>query len=166
MRLVTSKNRAIQKILGNAFRILYFGALWTSLNKEDCNFIKQCQTQLSSMTHCLQSSLRKRYPWRPRISIIKGKAWFCDRVLLLKLIRNVVHKIYLYKKQDHLVNGNKMRRATGNPEATLLTTEYLVYESQRWSCRMHCECSKKHQHKEQFLKDMSQKEINKFSEQS
>ena len=64
------------KILGNAFRIQYFGAIWSSLNKEDCNFIKQGQTQLSSMTHCLQSSLRKRYAWRPRISFIKGKTWF------------------------------------------------------------------------------------------
>ena len=46
------------KILGNAFRIQYFGAIRSSLNKEDRNFIKQSQTQLSSMTHCLQSSLR------------------------------------------------------------------------------------------------------------
>ena len=49
----------------------------------------------------------------------------------------MVHKIYLYKKQDHLGNRNKMWRATGKPEATLLTTEYLVYRSQRWNCRMH-----------------------------
>ena len=43
-----------------------------------------------------------------------------------KLIRNAVHKIYLYKKQDHLGNRNKMRRAMGKLEATLLTTGYLV----------------------------------------
>ena len=55
----------------------------------------------------------------------------------LKLVRKVVHKIYLYKKQDHLENRNKMRRATGKPEATLLTTEYLVHRSQRENCRMH-----------------------------
>ena len=30
-----------------------------------------------------------------------------------------------------------MRRATVQPEATLLTTEYLVFRSQRWNCRMH-----------------------------
>ena len=65
------------RILGNAFRIQYFGAIWSSLNKDDCNFIKQGQTQLViSTTHCLQSSLRKRYAWRPRIRFTKGKAWF------------------------------------------------------------------------------------------
>ena len=69
----------------------------------------------------------------------------------------------------------KMRRATEKPEAALLTTEYLVYRSQRWNCRMHgekkvtklIEMFEKHQQKEQFLKDTSQKqEINKFSEES
>ena len=64
------------KILGNHFRIQYVGAIWSSLNKEDCIFIKQDQTQLFSTTHCLQSSLRKRHAWRPRISFTKGKAWF------------------------------------------------------------------------------------------
>ena len=49
---------------------------WSSLDKEDCNFIKQDQTQLFSTTHCLKSSLRKRYAWRLRISFIKEKAWF------------------------------------------------------------------------------------------
>ena len=39
----------------------------SSLNKEDCSFIKQDQTQLFSETHCLQSSLRKRYATRLRI---------------------------------------------------------------------------------------------------
>ena len=34
-----------------------------------------------------------------------------------QLIRFVVRKIYLYKKQDHLGNRNKMRRATEKPEA-------------------------------------------------
>ena len=63
------------KILGNPFRTRYFGAIWSSLNEEDCNFIKQDHTQLFSTT-CLQSSLRKRYSWKPRISFIKGKEWF------------------------------------------------------------------------------------------
>ena len=36
----------------------------------------------------------------------------------------MVHKFYLYKKQDHLGNRNKMWRATEKLDATLLTTEY------------------------------------------
>ena len=74
-------------------------------------------------------------------------------MLSLKLIRNVVLKIYLCKKRDHLTNRNKMRRSTEKAEATLLTTEFLV-------CR-------KHQHEEQIFEDMSQKqEINRFTEES
>ena len=49
----------------------------------------------------------------------------------------MVHKIYLYKKEDHLGNRNKMRSATEKPEATLLTTEYLEDRPQRWNCWMH-----------------------------
>ena len=115
MRLVSSKNRAIQ----------YVGAIWSSLNKEDCNFIKQGQTQLSSTTHCLQSSLRKWYAWKPSISFIKGKAqkWFtrsaCTRcVIVLGVARWC---------------GEPRR----NPKQHQLTTEYQVYQSQRWNCRMH-----------------------------
>ena len=53
------------------------------------------------------------------------------RVLfLIKIDSQSGHKIYLYKKQDHLGNHNKMLRAAGKPEATLLTTEYLVYRVQ------------------------------------
>ena len=111
-------------------------AIWSSLNKEDCNFTKQDQTQLFTTTHCLQSSLRKRYAWRPRISFSKGKAWFEDRVLFFKLIRKVAHKIYLYKKQDHLGNRNKMRRATGNPKqhCWLSNTWYIDLNGETAGC--------------------------------
>ena len=97
-------------------------------------------------------------------------------MLFLKPIRKVVLKIYLYNKQDHLGNRNKMRRATEKPEALMLTAEYQVYRSQRRNCRMLgdkdnvtklIEMFEKHQHKEQFLNDMSRKqEINRFSEDS
>ena len=76
MRLVSSKNRAIQKILGSAFRIHYFAATWNSLNKEDAILSTKIKRSCFSSTHCLQRSLRKRCAWRPRISFIEGKAWF------------------------------------------------------------------------------------------
>ena len=47
------------KILGNAFRKRYVGAIWSSLNTEDCNFLKQDQTQLVSTTHCLAEFIQK-----------------------------------------------------------------------------------------------------------
>ena len=88
----------------------------------------------------------------------------------------MVHKIYLYKKQDHLENGNKMQRAVEKPEETLLTTEYLVYRSQRWTCRMHSDtitsqswsrCSRNISRRNNSLKTWVKKqEINRFSEKS
>ena len=101
-------------------------------------------------------------------ALSKGKR---DRVLFLTLIRNVIHKIYLYKKQNHLGNRNKMRRATGKPEATQLTAEYLYIDLN--GDRQQNKVTKligmfgKHPHNEQFLKDMSLKQkINKYSEES
>ena len=63
--------------------------------------------------------------------------WFQDRVLSLKLICKVNHKIYFYKKQDHLGNQEKIRRATKKSEATRLTNEFLSYKFQRWNCKIH-----------------------------
>ena len=53
------------------------------------------------------------------------------RVVLKANSQSGSQDLYLYKKQDHLGNRNKMRRAVEKPEATLLTTEYPVYGSQR-----------------------------------
>ena len=53
-RIAPYKN--IWKHLQNTF----FGAIYYPLKKEDCDFSKQGLIQLYSMTHCLQSSLRKR----------------------------------------------------------------------------------------------------------
>ena len=60
MRLITSKNRVIQKYLGiisEYSMLVQFEARSTKRTA----IIKQDQTQLISTTHCLQSSLRKRY---------------------------------------------------------------------------------------------------------
>ena len=107
LRLVTSKNRAIPKILGNAFKIKYvYVQFWSSLNKEDCNFIKQDQTQLFSTTTLPAEFIERALCMKDQGSaFIKGKAWFQDRVLFLELICKVVHKIYQYKMQDHLILG-------------------------------------------------------------
>ena len=102
--------------------------------------------------------------------------WFPDCVLFLTLLRKENHKIFLYKKQDHSGNRNNIWRNREKSVETLLTIEYQEYRYQRWNCRVHdvkitstklIEMFEKHQHKEQFLKDMSQKqEINTFSEES
>ena len=120
---------------------------------QDTLFLVQLEARPTKRTAILSNKIKRSHSlrhtacrvhwesdaqWRPRISFIKGKAWFFDRVLFLELIRKLVHKIYLYKKQDHLgKDRNKMRRATRKPEATLLTSEYLVYRAQRWNCTMH-----------------------------
>ena len=79
------------------------------------------------------------------------------------------HKIYLYKKQDHLGNRNKIRRATADyriPGISISTVKLQDARQQNNVTKL-IEMFEKHQHKEQFLEDMSQKqEIKRFSEES
>ena len=56
------------RILGNAFKILYFGATWSPLTRKACNFTKHGHIQSFSTTHYLQLALRKRYVWKLRMS--------------------------------------------------------------------------------------------------
>ena len=56
------------RILGNAFKIQYFGAIWSSLKREACNFTKRGHMQSFSTTHYLQLALRKRQKWKYRMS--------------------------------------------------------------------------------------------------
>ena len=96
-------------------------------------------------------------------------------MLCSEQIRNVVHKIYWHKKQDHLGKHKAMHRASGKPDATLWITEFQAYPSEQFNRRMNrqqtvaklIEKFESHQYEEQFLKDMSQtQKINRFSEAS
>ena len=88
----------------------------------------------SSMTHCLQNALRKRYAWKPKNSFTQEKAQ--DHVLFSEQIRNVDHKIYSDNKQDHLGKHKAMHRASGKSDATLWPTEFQAYHSQQFNSRM------------------------------
>ena len=61
MRLVESKPRAIEKYLETLSGCSMLVQFEARSREMLANFIKQDQTQLFSTTHCLQSSLRKRY---------------------------------------------------------------------------------------------------------
>ena len=84
--------------------------------------------------------------------------------------------IYVNKKQHHLENRNKMRRATGETRSNTaddripgisISTVKLQDARRQNNVTKLIEMFEKHQHKEQFLKDMSQKQvINRFSEES
>ena len=138
MRLVTSKNRVIQKYL-ESFRIQYFGAFWSSLNKEDCTSIKQDQTQLFSTTQCLQSSLRK---FIERTTCMKTRDQLCQRKSVILRPRVVLEADSQSGSQDLLVQEKEARSSWESQQEAesygwKLTTEYVVYRSQRWNCRMH-----------------------------
>ena len=49
------------RILGNAFKIQYVGAIWSLLKRKACNFTKHGHMQSFSATHYLQLALRKVY---------------------------------------------------------------------------------------------------------
>ena len=59
------------RILGNAFKIQYFGAIWSSLKRKACNFTRHGHMQSFSTIHCLQLALRKQYAWKLRMSSTK-----------------------------------------------------------------------------------------------
>ena len=153
---------APSKILGKQIRIRYTGAIHCSLKKEDCDFTKRVPMRSSSMTHCLQSSLRKRYAWKLKNSFTKEKAQ--DHVLFSVQIRNVDYKIYPGKKQDHLGKHNIVDYSV--PDFSLSTVLQQDEQRQHTVAKL-IEKFESHQHKEQFLRDTSQtQKINRFSEAS
>ena len=124
LRLVTSKNRAIQKCFGTLPE-------YRNLKLAQQRGLQLYQTRSNAVIpyDTLPADfIEKAIFMRLYISFIKGKACSENRVLFSQFIRNVVHKIYRYQKQDYLGNRNKMRRATGKPEATLPTAGYLVID--------------------------------------
>ena len=87
-------------------------------------------------------------------------------MLFLKLIRNVVHKIYLYKKQDHL-GETRSNNADDRILGISISTVKLQDGRRQNNVTNLIETFEKHQHKEQFFKDVSQKqEFKRFSEES
>ena len=178
MRLVTSKSRAIQKHLETLSEDDIFGAIWSSLNREDCNFIKQGQTQFYSTTHCLQSSSRKRYASRPRISFVRKKAWILKPRVVLKAnplwdsqdLPTQEARSSWESQQDAESYGETRSntadcRILGQPISTVKLQDARRQNNVTKLIEMFEK--KKHQRKEQFLKDLSQKQkISRFSEES
>ena len=50
-RDLTKPRMCHTRILGNAFKIRYFGAIWSSLKRKDCNFTKRGHLQSFSIRH-------------------------------------------------------------------------------------------------------------------
>ena len=63
------------RILVNASKILYIGAIWSSLKRKACVFTKHGHMQSFSATHNLQLTLRKRNVWKTRAISAKRFAW-------------------------------------------------------------------------------------------
>ena len=81
------------------------------------------------------------------------------RVVLKDNSQSGSQDLFVQDEQAHLGNRNKMRRATEKPELQDARRQNNVTKLM--------EMFEKHQHKEQFFEDMSQKqEINKFGEES
>ena len=110
-------------ILGSAFKIQYFGAIWSSLKRKTCYLTKHGRMQSFSTIHCLQLALRKVYVWK-----LRRCAWLREcHGSCQNRTRNMNHKIHKAKKQDHLGNHRAIRKVTEKSVATLWITEYLEY---------------------------------------
>ena len=120
MRLVTSKN------LETTSRHSILVHFIARSKKEDCNFIKQDQTQLFSTTHCLQSFIEKAI-------CMKTKDQLYQRESVILRPRVVLEANSQSGSQDLPVQEARSSwesqldaEICGKPEATLLTTEYQV----------------------------------------
>ena len=113
MQLVKSKNRAIQKYLETLSGYSILVQFEARSTKRIVVFIKQDQTQLFSTTHCLQSSHWKAICMKTKDQLYQRESVILRPRVVLKA-SSQSHKIYLYKKQDHLGNRNKIRRATAD----------------------------------------------------
>ena len=131
IRLRQAKDRTIQKYLETSSNIRYIGAIWSSLRREDCNFIKQDHTQSFSTTHYLRFVLRKRYAWRLRRSYtVKFNNLHGCLELYWSRIRKVDNKINMIKKQENPQTTKAHRReVTVKPVAATLTLSYQAYLS-------------------------------------
>ena len=126
--LYQKQESRLTRILGKHIKTRYIGTISCSHKKDDCNLTKQGPMRSSSMTHYLQSSLRKRFVWKLKNCFTKEKAQ--NHVFFSEQIRNVDHKIYPEKKQDHLGKHKAMHRNCGKPGAKWWITEFQAYPSQ------------------------------------
>ena len=116
------------EIFGNAFSEQSFGAIWSSLNKEECNPTK---TRSNTVVFCdtlFAEFMGESDMHEDQGSVLsKGKRDSETACEFSKLIRNVIHKIHLYKKQDHLGNRNKCGELWRNPKqhCWLKNTRYI-----------------------------------------
>ena len=69
-RLDKAKDRSIQKNLETSSTTAYFGAIYSSLRREDCNLPNTVTCNRSQKHTCLQFALRKQYAWKRRRSSI------------------------------------------------------------------------------------------------
>ena len=116
----------------------------------------------TSMTHCLQSSLRKRYAWKLKSSFTKEKAQ--DHVLCSKQIRNVDYKIDPPRQEarsswETKSDAQSFRETGCNivdyrvPNISISTVQQQDEQRQPTVAKL-IEKFESHQYKEQSLKDI------------
>ena len=130
MRLDKARDCSRQKELGNFIKILYIGAMWNSLKREDCYFTKQGRMQSASTTLFQLFASKRWCAWRRRMSYIKRYAWLQEyHGLYSNRIRKSAYKINVNRMQEHLMTNQADQRVLGRPGATPWITEFLVLNS-------------------------------------
>ena len=175
MRLVASKNRAIPKYLETIAENNIFGAIWSSPNQADCNLIEQDQdavilydtlpAEYFEKAMCMktkdQLSQRESVILRPRV-VLEANSQSGSRDLLVQEARSS------WESQQDAESYGETRSNTADyriPCFSISTVKLQDARRQNNVTKL-IEMFEKHQHKEQFLQDMSQKqEINWFSEE-
>ena len=125
------------KILENTFRIQYFGAIWSSLEKEDWKFIKQDQTLLFFYDTLPAEFIERAICMKTKDQLHQWEGVILRQRVVLKAYSQSGSQDLLVQEARSSWESQQDAESTEKPEVTLLTIEYQVYRSQRWKCRMH-----------------------------
>ena len=163
------------KILGNTFKTQHFGAIWSSLNEEDCNFYQTrsnavilCDTlpaEFIEKSICMKTKdqlyQKESVILRPRV-VLRANSQSGSQDLPVQEARSSWES-----RQDAESYGEtRSNTADYRVPGFSISTVKLQDARRQNNVTKFIEMFEKHRHEEQFLKDMSQKqETNRFSEE-
>ena len=171
----TSQGSHHTQILGDLIKIQCIGAIWSSLRRKDCNFIKHDHTQSFSATQNLRFVLWKRYTWRLRRSYTtkssKLQGWlkfFWSRIRKVdKRIKAEARKSFDHQSVSgsygETRSGNVDYRIPGIPQSTVQQQN----TNRKETVKKLIQQFENHPNQESFLQDLIETEkTNTFSEES
>ena len=164
------------KILGNVFRIQYFGAILKLAQQRGLQFYQARSNAVVLYDTLLAEFIEKSICMRTKDHLYQRESVILRPRVVLKAISQSVSQDLLV--QEALSSWESQQDAESHGETRSNTADFRIPGKSISTVKLQdarrqnnvtklIEMLERHQHKEQFLEDMSQKqEINRFSEES